>query len=186
MRTLPLVLVLLLAPAFPAASGGPSPLRLEDALAALGTPSIPPAWAGIWEFEDDEYDCATNAHLSSSTSQDTLCANAPVFGDPGFGDWSCSGTVDDTSVDVSCSASEEIDTGCVVTFTSTLVATRSGDAMTSTMTFSQTFEPEGCAFLPNSCRRRESTATRIGPPPGDCTTAVVPETWGRTKARYRE
>lgn len=182
MRTLLLALTLSLATGVPARAA--APLHLDEVLAALGDASVPAAWAGVWQFQEDDYDCTTNAFLGHSTTEDTLCAGAPVFGGslPG---WSCTGTGDDTSLDITCSGSEEIDTGCTVTFTQTLTATRSGDTVNAVATFSQTFSPEGCAFIPDSCTRTESVGTRLGPPPPGCTTATVSETWGRTKAHYR-
>jgi hypothetical protein len=159
-------------------------MSLGQWLAAAGNPTVPAAWAGVWDFNDDDYDCVTNDLLSSDSSADTLCTNAEIFGDSSSG-WICSGTTSDTSLEVTCSYTEEIDTGCTVTIENTLSATRTGETLVATATSSQTFTPTGCAFIPDNCIRTETTGTRIGPEPPNCTTAVGPSTWGRTKAQYR-
>ena len=169
----------------PAAAADAPRLDLGHWLAAAGSTTVPAAWAGVWSFEDDDYDCDTNMLLSSDVSADTLCTNEQIFEDPGVAGWSCSGTVSDTSIDINCSGSEEVDTGCTLDFVYTLTATRVGDTLLATVTIGRTFTPTGCGFLPDFCLRTESTGTRIGPEPPNCTTAVAPSTWGRTKSQYR-
>ena len=154
-------------------------------LAAAGNTTTPAAWAGVWSFADDDYDCDTNMLLFSDTNTDTLCTNREIFGDPGYATWTCSGTTSDTSINVTCSGTEEVETGCIATYENTIVATRTGETLVATATLRVTFAPTDCFGAPDFCLRTESVGTRIGPEPPNCTTAVDPSSWGRMKSQYR-
>jgi hypothetical protein len=161
------------------------PLSFTDMLRAMnsrGNPTLPSAWAGVWDFDDADYDCGTNEFLGSDPSVDTLCTG-DTFQEEGKLD--CSGTASDTEIDIACTGSSEIFPGCNVTSTFTLQATRSGETLTAVATFSFDFEPDDCAFQEDSCIRTETTGTRIAPEPAECSTPVEPNTWGRVKAAYR-
>ena len=155
---------------------------LSDVLQAAGVPTIPAAWAGIWDFSNSDYDCTTKAFLGSDADTDTLCTGGSLSGGQKM---NCTGTVDDTTVDVSCTGQFEIFEGCIATFTYTLSATRNGDNLTSVSTFATDYTPDLCAFSPDDCVETQSTATRVGPEPPDCVTSVDEFSWGRVKALYR-
>jgi hypothetical protein len=156
--------------------------RLRDLLRRAGGFTIPAAWAGVWEFDDIDYDCATNDSLDSDSSTDTLCTGDPVFPDSGL---TCTGNADDNNINIVCEGTFEIITGCFATFTNTLVASRNGDSLTATLTFSRSYTPPNCIFKEDSCTRTESSGSRIGPEPPGCTTAVEEVSWGKVKARYK-
>ncbi len=150
-----------------------------------GDNTIPAAWAGVWNFVDSDYDCITKEFIGTDANVDTLCTGTPVIDDEGF-KLNCSGTIDDTSVDVTCTYTEELDKGCSVTISISLEGTRSGDTANVTTTFSQDYTPDGCAFgIPDNCTRTEGVGSRIGPEPAECATPVDAVTWGRVKAGYR-
>lgn len=163
----------------------PTP-QFSDVLHALGGETLPAAWAGIWEFTDTDRDCITNDSLSTDSSVDTLCTSDTFDPDDTGYSLDCTGTATDTEVHVVCTGSFPVKEvpGCIITVTFTLDATRSGETLESTTEFSQVYSPE-CGPFPGSCFRTVSTATRIGPEPAECATAVDSMTWGRVKAAYR-
>ena len=155
---------------------------LANALSGFGQYTIPAAWAGVWNFQDSDYDCKTNVLIDTFAETDTLCSGQVIYDDPKI---QCTGSVSDTHIDIECSATFPIDEGCSATFTFTLDGTRTGDTANATSISSQEFTPPMCAFIPDSCTRTESVMTRIGPEPPNCLTAVEPATWGQLKAVYR-
>lgn len=169
-----------------AAAAAEFPTRIStpsfaDALRAGGY-TIPAAWAGVWAGTSIDYDCATNAVVGGDSDPDTLCTGDDVSpGDFGFA-FNCSGTIDDNSANVTCTADSSISI-CSLHFEFTLVATRSGDSFTATTTISQDFNPDFCGT--DSCVRTETTATRIAPEPAECATPVDVISWGEIKSRYR-
>lgn len=156
------------------------------AFKARGDATLPAAWAGVWNFEDDDYDCTTNDFLNSDTNVDTLCTGEQL--DPSdFGiEMDCTvTTLNDTDIDIDCSGIYDpgFPPGCTITIGFSLVAHRSGDALTATAVFSQDYAT--ACLVADDCIRTETVGTRIGPEPPNCLTAVEPETWGRVKALYR-
>jgi hypothetical protein len=99
-------------------------------------------------------------------------------------EFTCAGSIGDTSIDVSCSGSFEAD-GCTVTFSFIVTGTRSGDSYTGTETFSITYEG-ACGPVPDQCTESEVSGVRTGPPPPACaSTPVTSSEWGRIKRIYR-
>jgi hypothetical protein len=158
-------------------------VTLKDVFSALGDTQIPAAWAGVWTFTNDLYECTLQFPIGSNTETDTLCTGDLVNDDPKF---SCGGTISDTSIEITCSGVQEYGPGCNALLSYTLVATRDGDSMTSTSTFTTDFDPDLCfKETPDFCIETQSTATRIAPEPKDCFTSVDEFSWGQVKAFYR-
>jgi len=148
---------------------------------------FPASWAGIWEITSTDYECGTSNQVDMYTETDTLCAG-DIF-DPGEEEegveYLCSGGIDDTTIDISCSVTAEVAPGCNITFTFTTTGTRTGDSFEGTDTFSITYEGD-CFGLPDSCTESEVTGSRIGAAPTECaTTSTEPTSWGRIKDLYR-
>jgi hypothetical protein len=165
-----------------AAPVAPSAPRLSDWLSILTDPALPHAWAGVWQSTNVDSNCVNHTYTGTTYSTDTLCTNQAIGGGPQV---TCTGTTSDTAIDISCSGTEEIFPGCSVTYSFTLVATRSGETLQAATTSSQVFTPTLCAGLADTCTKTVTTATRIGPEPADCATPVEPDTWGEMKSRYK-
>jgi hypothetical protein len=160
-------------------------LSLEDALRSAGIPTIPAAWSGIWATADTTYDCGNPTVTGTQADFDTLCTGAPIINDDGGLGFICSGTVDDVSVNVTCTASFEVSPGCTADISGQIVGTRNGESAFVTQTATTTFTPTNCAFQPDTCEITEMTMTRIAPEPASCSAPVEPSSWGEVKAYYR-
>jgi hypothetical protein len=154
---------------------------LEDVFHSLGDLTIPAAWGGIWNFNNNDFECITKVPTGSDADIDTLCTG-DVFFDSNL---TCTGTADDTNIDVECTGEIEVIDDCFMTFTYTLTANRNGDSLTASSTQSQVFTPPFCAFQPDQCILTETNGTRVAPEPKNCLTAVEEMSWGRVKAVYR-
>jgi len=153
--------------------------------AAAQLPEIPSAWSGIWEMSVTERDCGSEVILDSWTESDTLCAgDAFAFEEvPGGLSPECIGSVDDTALDFSCTASQEVFTGCTATITVTLQATRTGETMAGDVTFDVVYT--GLCPLPDQCTVQDYTGTRVAAAPAECAQVpAVTASWGAWKSRY--
>jgi hypothetical protein len=158
-------------------------ISLKDVFASLGNTTIPAAWAGVWTFTNDLYECTLQFPIGSEANTDTLCTGELVNDDPVL---VCSGTTTDTTIDITCSGQEEYGPGCVALITYTIQATRNGDSMTATSTIASDFDPDLCyKETPDFCIEQQTTGTRVGPEPKDCLTSVDALSWGSVKAFYR-
>jgi hypothetical protein len=146
----------------------------------------PVEWSGIWEFDQNVYDCDTNDLLTSEAYTDTICAGSSIdYEYPGF-QLTCTGSANANTVSVTCTGSFDIFEACVMNFSSVFNATRNGDTFQSVQTVTTTYVGAGCLFLPNDCTRTETTATRIAPQPEPCgLTPVESVDWGTVKSLYR-
>lgn len=160
------------------ASGALAPARADTV--------IPVEWGGIWQLEDDTYDCATNEFLFHEARTDTLCPGAVLPGPaPGEVTFTCTTTADGDSYLVHCEASAELVPGCTVAFIYDTSATRTGDSYTATSTSSTTYTGE-CFGMADTCERTETTGTRVAGPPATCEPAANESlTWGAVKSSYR-
>lgn len=191
-RTATLVVLVCASVLLPAAARAESPTgglkHLLGVARVADTIVIPQEWGGIWASDDSTYDCL-GALESVSASTDTLCPGEPV-GNTGQVDltWSCTGTVDANSVNVTCTGSIELVPNCLAIYTYSLAGTRSGDTYFVAGTTSVTYSGSatGCDLIPPSCTQVNSHGTRTGPAPVEyCQTPALPTTWGRLKVRYR-
>jgi hypothetical protein len=151
--------------------------------ADAGDFTIPAAWEGVWNISEVERECGTTGGFPSQ-EPDTLCAGDPVFDEPLL---NCTGTITDTNVDISCETSES--TGfpdfpdCMVTFSFSLVANRTGDSYTATNTLGITYT-DCPGLLEDECTELVTTGTRTAADP-DCEgLPVLPATWTEIKAVF--
>jgi hypothetical protein len=154
---------------------------LAAAPALAQGPTFTAGWAGIWSIDTVEYECGTSNVTDSYTDTDTLCTGMPLsFEEDGYS-LDCTGTIDDTNVDVSCST-EVTEGPCTITISYTVQGSRSGDTFSGDETFSITYD--GCGPIPDQCTESTIDGTRIAGEPSSCNTPTVPATWGQMKARY--
>ena len=153
--------------------------------------TVPPEFAGVWNNSATTTVCG-GIQIATSAGLDTLCAGAPLFV-PGDDDPSlqvdCTGTVNATTVDVTCTGSSEIFPDCQQIVTIDYDVTRTGDQSTSTVVITTTYvgTGEGCSDIPDSCIRTDGTGTRVSAAPGTCLqTPVTPSSWGVIKTLYGE
>jgi len=174
-----LVIVSLASVHLAAAATPPRPHQLLKAL--VTDPVWPAEWAGIWNVSTTERDCTTHAIVDSYAEADTFCSGG-IFdsGDPGL---VCEGTIDATSVNVTCTGSAS-ELGCTVTITSSVMGTRSGDTLSGTGHYEIVYSGT-CGGLPDECGDEEFTGTRIDGEPASCgSVPVVPTRGGLIKAKY--
>lgn len=167
----------LLAPA--AYAGDIGSVRSRLTLSPLAEIHMPAAWQGIWDQHDVVKDCATLVQIAETTVRDTLCANDSY--NQGF---DCTGSITDTSFDITCTSTFTVFEGCSATITVHSTGTRNSDSYTAVSTVNTTYNGSNCGGIPNSCTRSEVTATRIGNATSACTTPLEPTSWSRLKARY--
>ena len=150
--------------------------------AAAQAPAFPASWAGIWQFDSVEKDCVSGTVTATYSDTDSLCTGEPsTFVEDGTV-LDRTGTINDTSMNVDCSTMM-IEGPCTATFFYSVQATRNGDSVSGTETFSITYS--GCAPGPiDECSEVDLTGTRTDPEPADCNTPVLPVSWGRIKATY--
>ncbi len=161
-------------------------LPLSRVLAPNGVPTIPPAWQGIWNSTDVDKDCETLATISTSTSSDTLCANASIIsGEVGLGQFDCDGTATDTSFDVTCTAVFPVSDSCSATVTIRQTGTRDGDSFTSLTVANILHTGLNCAGEINTCQRIETTSVRVSNANVECAVPVEAVSWGGIKSRHR-
>lgn len=146
--------------------------------------SFPASWEGLWEFTNVMEDCegtpmGTEIDTSSICEGDVLTPD-----DEGF-TFECTGTIDDDSIDLVCTAGEEVSEDCTASLSYTLEGIRTGDTVTGIQTTTITYTGAGCGPIENICLATEITGTRISPEPENCITPVQPATWGAIKARYK-
>lgn len=153
---------------------------LRAALQPTDDYTIPAGWQGVWEITERLVDCQTSAVLATETYTDTLCAGEAYLVP---GDSPCTGTVDDDSVDITCTSSFEAFPGCTVTFTYTMTGTRTGDSYSGSD--QMVWDYSGDCPLPDSCERYEWEATRLALDPACTPTANGQASWTAVKQAYR-
>lgn len=177
----------LLPPAASAAPGNAGLSRLFGIARVTDTIVIPPEWGGIWDVVDTTYDCSGNFN-DTSTEPDTLCPGVRVVDSGEMGvDWSCTGSADANSVNVTCTGTMEAFPDCDATYTYVLSGTRSGDTYFVVLTMSVTYagSAKGCDLIPTWCTQTNSHGTRTAPTPAEyCQTPTRSRSWGELKVRY--
>lgn len=124
-----------------------------------GDPTLPASWGGTWESTTTP---TFGRGGPVDISVDVLCGGESLFDaielveTDLFDDVECTGTIDETSMDVTCTGTATFSLPlrgepCVFTFTARLVGTRSGDTLTGTLTETETFT--------GPCGRQGGTST---------------------------
>jgi hypothetical protein len=182
---LPLLPIMMFATGIAAADSGTHSIELLAKIARAQA-SVPVEWDGIWTTQDTVYTCPSTFQ-STSVGSDTLCGGSEynVTG-PGGIVFTCTGTADATTIDVTCTGSGELFPGCNGDFTVTTKGTRTNDTYFIVSTVNVAYTGALCIGLP-SCDQINTHGTRTGPTmTGDC--AVTPtkqSTWGQLKVIYR-
>jgi hypothetical protein len=159
-------------------------LGLAVQAAAADPIPYPDEYIGIWDITTVVRDCETQIILFQSTDRDTVCAGE-LF-DPEFGEaqLTCTGEITQTTINLECTGSYEVEPGCIANITFTMTGTLNGDTQTTTTTIVSNYVGATCV-IPSSCMSITSTGTRVNPDPGDCPPSPVePATWGQLKQRY--
>ena len=169
-----------------ASSDAAAPRSIGDVFRMLGgaTP-VPQEWDGVWSRVDSLYVCDGPA-LFAFAYDDTMCGGG-TFDPGGTTTYDCTGTATATSIDMTCTGTEELAPDCQMTSTIHMVMTRTSESYHSVATISQVFvgSGQGCEE-PTGCLRIVSDGTRSGPAPADyCVTPVRRHTWGQLKSIYR-
>lgn len=154
---------------------------------AGGSIDVPPEWEGVWSTTDSTYMCG-GPLFSVGGGLDTLCAGTPIGDDGSEPDIMCSGSADATTINVTCTYSEPIAPDCVAELTVTITGTRTSDSYVAHSVTEVAYTGSGapCDLLLDSCQRRSTRGTRIGPAPAAyCATPVSRSTWGEVKLKYR-
>jgi hypothetical protein len=152
-----------------------------------GAPTVPAEWSGIWTVVDTVYDCA-GAFQSTSTSTDTLCTGQNYEPEDQEVQFDCTGTVTETTVDMTCTGSYEVFTDCTANYVVNVRSTRTAESYFSVVTMNVTYSGTGenCDLLPAQCLQINSHGTRTAPEPAAyCASPVEETTWGQVKSRYR-
>lgn len=161
--------------------------RLATGSRALGVnPTVPAAWAGIWQFENSIYVGCLDPQLDDTdTDLDTLCVGEPL-GFMGDGlNYACEGSFGDSEIDLTCTGVSFLD-DCTAHFDLRMTGTRTGDTADIVSTLRISYSPAmSCFDMPDDCTRIEAHMTRIGAPPAECATPVRTTTWSGVKAFYR-
>jgi hypothetical protein len=152
---------------------------------AGGGGTVPSAWAGIWQTQDTVRTCGSQEiNDIPEATEDTLCTGAPIAGAPGGFDYQCSGSVTNTDIDITCTGSIPFGE-CTLNIQYHVVGHRSDDTSRTVETFSQTYDPPMCAFVPDDCEETTSWHVRTGAEPAKCLTPTRRSTWGGLKILYR-
>ena len=147
---------------------------------------VPTEWDGYWTTVDSIYTC-TGTLQTTGAGADTICGGKDYGQTPPGStmDLVCTGTVDPTTIDVTCTGSGAIDVDCFADYTIVTHSTRTADTYFSVSTINITYSGAGCP-LPPQCIQVNTHGTRTGvAPPDFCATAVKKTTWGQIKALYR-
>jgi hypothetical protein len=171
------------------AAAAPVTFRPREILKAAESVPVPPEWDGVWSTEDSTFECS-GALRGLGTGEYTLCSEKDFYTPPSGTQfiYSCTGFADANTVDVTCTGFDQVAEDCELHFIFEFEATRSGNTATVVATTTITYEGAGlgCDFLPDTCTRTKSLATRTAPAPAEyCATPTLPSTWGRVKAQYR-
>jgi len=141
----------------------------DDGMAGPGGPvNVPAAWAGVWQVHTVERDCDSSTLLDETTETETLCTGQELdFDEEGVASLDCSGTVTDTVVDITCTASFVVE-GTTYTTTAEIDLVRDGDSYSGT---GRVTVREGTNVV--ECWAETVDATRISGEPTPCTPSAA-------------
>jgi len=174
------------------ASADDSPrITLRDILRAMADdPTVPAEWSGVWSYTDSIYSCLGGVLTFEEveTGLDTLCTGMGIGLEEDLpGDFSCSGGVTSTTVDITCNGTFPFPPDCTATTLIESDGTRTGESYVATVQMSTTVTGSAaCSAFPEICQRIVTHANRVaGEPSAYCATQIEPTTWGSLKSTYR-
>jgi hypothetical protein len=146
----------------------------------------PAAWAGVWRSEAVISFCGFG-EFQRYTIEDTVCTGDPIFLFAEIGDHiECTGSIDDNSVDISCSGVRDLTPTCTEYYSQEFSGTLNGDNAEFMVTVSLAYEGTDCFGAEDFCTETVTTATRIADEPSGCTTTSAENVnWGTLKTLYR-
>lgn len=186
MRRILMLLLLASICAVGIANASPAPTVASLLKAARAQVNVPPEWDGIWDTADSLYSC-DGTFLTTIVGSDTLCGGSEYSStDPNGISFSCTGTANATTIDLTCTGSGEVDPGCTGDFNMVIKGTRTATTYFNVYTINGTYTGLTCQ-MQTSCFQLNSHGTRTGPTtPTDCvTTPTKRTTWGELKILYR-
>jgi hypothetical protein len=172
-----------------ARAGAESPSIQSVARLARVAVVVPQEWDGVWTTLDSIYTCA-GAFQSTSTGADTVCGGKDYqTSAPGSSIvFTCTGTADATTIDMTCTGSGPVFTDCNADYTIVVHGTLASNSyhLVDTVNITYSGTGTGCDLLPPQCIQLDSWGTRTGPAPqAFCLTPARKSTWGELKALYR-
>lgn len=175
----------------PTWSGGDatSPVRHTHDIAVQNLlsagPIIAPAeWEGVWDLTITTSDCDGNNPMVTMET-DTICAGDPFEvpnDDPNFS-ITCTGTVDATSVNATCTGAQSI-LGCNFAYTADMAGTRSGNTYQATTI--ATIIQSGLCGADTTCFMSVVDAVRSPDEAPPCSTPVEESSWGNVKKTFED
>ena len=183
--------VAFLALAAGSASAGPHEERVlrlarqAPQLIAGGSDPIPAEWAGIWSVTDSMYECTSGTFFFAFARTDTLCSGGTFTPPDTSADYSCTGSATPTTINMTCTGSEQVEPTCTANYNVTMVGTRTADSYYYVITSNVTYTGADCTGYDDACIQFNSHGVRTAPEPvAYCATPVEPTTWGKLKSRY--
>lgn len=183
-RWLPALLIVAMAVAPAPAGAADRVIDASRALRLLDDYPTPSEWAGIYDYQVTIYLCGDETPFYNQAMTDTLCAGE-VY-DPSDSQENCTGSYTPTSIDLTCTWSEDVADSCTANYSITLTGTRNGGSLEETAIIHVTYSGGGCGEeYADLCTRTVITGTRVAPAPTNCATPVEATSWGTIKALYR-
>src|SRR5262249_19432338 len=123
-----------------------------------GSTTIPPEWAGIWQFSDSTYDCNGVLKGTSTGDKDTLCAGVAFDTSSAV---PVSGGSDGTTYSLHCPGTAEIFPNCNYTIDIVAHGTRVGDTFFSVTVIQTTYSGtgKGCDLFQDDCQQINEHST---------------------------
>lgn len=186
MRRMLLLLLLASICAVGIANASPAPTVASLLKAARAQVAVPPEWDGVWDTADSLYSCE-GLFLITNVGSEILCGGSEYSNtDPNGITFSCTGTANATTIDLTCTGSGEDPPGCTGDYTMTIHGTRSATTYFNVYTINGTYTGLTCD-TPTSCFQLNSHGTRTRATTAeDClATPTKRTTWGELKILYR-
>lgn len=173
----------------PVSAGSSEPIHVDirslfqEAFGGTDEYPIPAAWAGIWDIENEIFECGNSTPTMTTNELDTLCTGVTILEDDDEFELECAGSIADNMASIECTAEFPVFEGCTAAFTLSLSAIRNGDTYTG-VTINSTDYVGDCGPVEDSCIRVETSGTRVAPEPASCVVPVERLRWGTLKSKY--
>lgn len=152
------------------------------------SPVVDGAWEGVWELDFRETECESGVVTADYMGVEHLCAGQSprLSGVAGFPEFTCVGTVTDTTIDVECTGSREAFPGCSLVYGYGLHGVRIGENVSGFETYSWEDVGPTCVGVGAECYVADFTGFRVPDRDPDClTTPLDTSTWSAIKGFYR-